>query len=118
MTINKSEPDFENTGARGDPTIVRREARTRLLLGDGDTTVIGGIYSQTSGSGASKVPFLGDIPILGWFFRDFSENELRSELLIFLTPRVANREAALDSRRLNPISAPDLTGAGGGGGGK
>ncbi len=113
VTINKSEPDFENTGARGDPTIVRREAQTRLLLGDGDTTVIGGIYTQTSGQGASKVPFLGDIPILGWFFRDFSENELRSELLIFLTPRVVNREAALDSRRLNPISAPDVSGGGG-----
>lgn len=116
VTINKSEPDFENTGARGDPTIVRREAETRLLLGDGDTTVIGGIYTQTSGSGTSKVPFLGDIPILGWFFRDFSENELRSELLIFLTPRVVNREAALDSRRLNPISAPSVGGGGGGAG--
>jgi type IV pilus assembly protein PilQ len=61
IRINKSEPDFENTGARGDPSILRRQANTRLLVGDGDTTVIGGIYSQTSGSGTSKVPFLGDI---------------------------------------------------------
>jgi type IV pilus assembly protein PilQ len=114
VAITKSEPDFENTGARGDPTIVRREAKTRLLLGDGDTTVIGGIYSLTGGSGAAKVPFLGDIPILGWFFRDFSETELRSEMLIFLTPRVINREAALNSRRLNPIISPDLPGSGGG----
>lgn len=106
INITKSEPDFENTGARGDPSILRRQATTRLLVGDGDTTVIGGIYSQTTGSGSSKVPFLGDIPILGYFFRDYSENELRSELLIFITPRIVNREVSLRARRLNPISSP------------
>lgn len=108
LSISKSEPDFENTGAAGDPSIIRRDAQTQLLLGDGDTTVIGGIYSQTTGNGSSKVPFLADIPILGFFFRDYSENEIRSELLIFITPRIVNRETALESRRLNPIDAPSL----------
>ncbi len=107
LNITKSEPDFENTGARGDPTIIRKEATTELLLGDGDTTVIGGIYSQTTGTSSSKVPFFGDIPILGFFFRDFSESESRTELLIFVTPRIINREAALTARRLSPIQAPE-----------
>mgnify|MGYP001942620426 CR=1 FL=1 len=115
LIIDKSEPDFANTGAAGDPSIIRRRAQTTLLVNDGDTTVIGGIFAHTSATGSNKVPFLADIPILGFFFRDFSEDENRSELLIFVTPRIVNREAALDSRRLNPIDAPDVaSGAGGG----
>jgi len=114
LNITKSEPDFENTGARGDPTIIRKEATTELLLGDGDTTVIGGIYSQTTGTSSSSVPFFGDIPILGFFFRDYSESEARTELLIFVTPRIVNREAAISSRRLSPIDAPQVDGTRGG----
>lgn len=106
LKITKSEPDFENTGARGDPTIIKKDAKTELLLADGDTTVIGGIYTQQSGTSSSKVPWLGDIPVLGFFFRDYNENEGRTELLIFVTPRIVNREAALASRRLSPIAAP------------
>lgn len=103
LQITKSEPDFENTGARGDPTIIRKEAETELLIADGDTTVIGGIYSKTTGRAQSKVPWLGDIPVLGFFFRDYSESEARTELLIFVTPRIVNREAAIAARRLSPI---------------
>jgi type IV pilus assembly protein PilQ len=110
INITKSEPDFENTGARGDPSILNRSARTQLLVNDGDTTVIGGIYNQTTGHSSNKVPFLGDIPILGFFFRDYSENELRSELLIFITPRIVNRENALRARRLNAITNPNPAG--------
>ena len=116
LNIEKSEPDFANTGAAGDPSIIRRSARTQLLVGDGDTTVIGGIFAHTSATGTNKVPFFADIPILGFFFRDYSENENRSELLIFVTPRIVNRESSMDARRLNPIDAPDIGGGGGGGG--
>ncbi|MEL6178449.1 MAG: type IV pilus secretin PilQ, partial [Myxococcota bacterium] len=106
LLLSKSEPDFENTGARGDPTIITKDASTELMLADGDTTVIGGIYSQTSGNSRSKVPWLGDVPILGLFFRSYSENETRTELLIFVTPRIINREAALASRKLSPVTSP------------
>lgn len=95
IQATKNEPDFQNTGARGDPTIIQNQAQTELLIKDGDTTVIGGIYSQNSGYSVSAVPFLHRIPVLGFFFRTRSENENRSELLIFITPRIVNRAEAL-----------------------
>ena len=95
IVASKNEPDFQNTGARGDPTIIRRNAETELLIKDGDTTVIGGIYTRNSGDSISAVPFLHKIPILGFFFRSRSESERRSELLIFITPRIVNRAESL-----------------------
>ena len=75
----------------------KKEATTELLLRDGDTTVIGGIYTRNSGENFSKVPVLGDIPILGWLFKTKSMSDQRSELLIFITPRIINRPAALQA---------------------
>ncbi len=95
LAAAKNEPDFQNTGARGDPTIIRRSAETELLIRDGDTTVIGGIYTRNTGSSSSGVPFLKDIPILGYFFRTTSSSERRTELLIFITPRIVNRAESI-----------------------
>lgn len=95
IDISKNEPDFGRTGANGNPTIQKKEAHTELLLRDGDTTVIGGIYTRNQGTNYSKVPLLGDIPILGWLFKTRSETDQRSELLIFLTPRIVNRQASV-----------------------
>ena len=95
VTVTKNEPDFVNTGARGDPTILKKEARTTMLVRDGDTAVIGGIYTRNSGLSFTKVPFFSDIPVLGWFFRNRKENDNRTEFLVFLTPRIVNRARAL-----------------------
>jgi type IV pilus assembly protein PilQ len=95
ITANKNEPDFQNTGSRGDPTIIRKQAETELLIRDGDTTVIGGIYTRNSGSAYSAVPFLHKIPILGYFFRTTTESDRRTELLIFITPKIVNRARSL-----------------------
>jgi type IV pilus assembly protein PilQ len=91
MKVSKSTPDFQNTAARGDPTILTKEAETKLLLADGETMVIGGIYTSNSGYGFSEVPYLGRIPILGALFRKHNESVQRTELLIFVTPRIMNR---------------------------
>ena len=93
LTINvtRNEPDFVNVGARGDPTIQKKEARTTMLVRDGDTAVIGGIYTRNTGISSARVPFFSDIPILGWFFRNKKENDNRSEFLVFITPRIVNR---------------------------
>ena len=91
INVTKNEPDFVNTGARGDPSILRKEARTTMLIGDGETSVIGGIYTRNTGKSYSKVPFFGDIPIIGWFFRQKKENDDRTEVLIFLTPKITNK---------------------------
>ncbi|MEZ4266171.1 MAG: type IV pilus secretin PilQ [Myxococcota bacterium] len=95
LDITKNEPDFGQTSANGAPTIQKKEAHTSLLVRDGDTTVIGGIFTRNTGSSSAKVPFLSKIPILGWFFQNHRETDNRSELLIFITPRIANRRASL-----------------------
>lgn len=95
IEATKNEPDFQNTGARGDPTIIRKQAETELLIEDGDTTVIGGIYTRNTGRSVTGVPILHQIPILGLLFKKTSRSERRSELLIFITPRVVNRAEAL-----------------------
>ena len=95
VKITRNEPDFGRVGANGDPTILEREAITQLLVDDGDTAVIGGIYTRNTGRNVDQVPFLGDIPVLGVFFKRRRFREDRNELLIFLTPRIVNRAAAL-----------------------
>jgi type IV pilus assembly protein PilQ len=91
VSITRNEPDFVNTGARGDPTIQKKEAKTTMLVRDGDTAVIGGIYTRNTGLAFTRVPFFSDIPVLGWFFRNRKENDNRTEFLVFITPRIANR---------------------------
>jgi type IV pilus assembly protein PilQ len=95
INVTRNEPDFVNTGARGDPTILKKEAKTAMLIRDGDTAVIGGIYTRNSGLNYAKVPFFADIPILGAMFRNRRENDDRTEFLVFITPRIANRARAL-----------------------
>lgn len=66
----------------------QRKATTRLLVGDGSTAVIGGLVQTTESATETKVPWLGNIPVLGWLFKNRSENiePKRTELLIFITP--------------------------------
>lgn len=95
VKINRDEPDFNQTSARGDPTILKREAETDLLVQDGHTAVIGGIYTRNTGRNLDQVPFFGDIPLLGVLFQRRRASDRRNELVIFLTPRIVNRAEAL-----------------------
>ena len=95
VKINRDEPDFGNRSARGDPTILKREVETELLVQDGHTAVIGGIYSRNTGRNLDQIPLLGDIPILGVLFQRRRSSDTRSELVIFLTPRIVNRAESL-----------------------
>lgn len=88
-----NQPDPANTGSNGQPAIQKKEATTQVLVGDGDTTVIGGIYVRRGSHSTSMVPFLGRIPILGFFFRNDTQAESRQELLIFVTPHIVNRQS-------------------------
>ncbi|HEY5923193.1 MAG TPA: type IV pilus secretin PilQ, partial [Kofleriaceae bacterium] len=91
LDVTKNEPDFVNTGARGDPTILRKEAKTTMLVADGETSVLGGIYTRNTGLAYKKVPFLADLPVLGWFFKSRRENDDRTEILVFITPKITNK---------------------------
>ncbi len=95
INMTRDEPDFNNKGAAGDPTILKREAKTELLVNDGHTAVIGGIFTRNHGRSYKKVPFFGDIPILGWLFKTRSDSDRRSEMLIFITPTIVNRAESI-----------------------
>ncbi|MFY1830071.1 type IV pilus secretin PilQ [Myxococcus fulvus] len=99
MAINASnnQPDPANTGANGQPSIQRKEAVTQVLVKDGDTTVIGGIYVRRGSTRTNSVPFLSKIPVLGFFFRQTNDTDERQELLIFITPRILNRQTIAQS---------------------
>ena len=65
-----------------------RHVKTQVLVEDGGTVVIGGIYEQFERNRTDKVPLLGDIPVLGYLFRSTTRTNDRTELLVFLTPRI------------------------------
>jgi type IV pilus assembly protein PilQ len=95
VKVNRDEPDFNQTAANGAPTILKREAETELLVMDGHTAVIGGIFTRNTGRNLDQVPFFGDIPIIGILFQRRRANDQRGELVIFITPRIVNRADAL-----------------------
>ncbi len=70
------------------PSIDTRQVNTHVLVDNGDTVVLGGIYESTVSQSVSKVPLLGDIPLLGFLFRQKSETNNKDELLIFVTPKI------------------------------
>lgn len=70
------------------PSIDTKQIVTEVLVENGGTVVIGGIYSQTESNTTNKVPVLGDLPFVGWLFKQNLKVDNRSELLIFITPRV------------------------------
>ena len=97
MKINatNNQPNPQLTGANGQPAISRREARTEVIVKDGETTVIGGIYTRRNSEAWNEVPVLSKIPILGWLFKKKAVTDDRTELLIFITPRIVNRSQSV-----------------------
>ena len=90
MGVKKDELDgMVSLGAFGSvPQIARREVNTAVLVEDGQTVVIGGVYEFSDTTQLSKVPFLGDIPLLGNLFRNKNRTKSKAELLVFVTPKV------------------------------
>jgi type IV pilus assembly protein PilQ len=97
VKVNKDEPDYLNT-VLGVPPIKKNEVNAKVLISDGETIVIGGVFSNTQSKVVDKVPFLGDVPYIGRLFRRDVVSEQKSELLVFLTPRIMNNPAIAVSR--------------------
>jgi type IV pilus assembly protein PilQ len=85
IKVNK---DSVGTLYAGVPSIDTNKVTTQVLVENGGTVVIGGVYSQQQSDGVDKVPLLGDIPVLGYLFRRSSKIDNKSELLIFITPKI------------------------------
>jgi type IV pilus assembly protein PilQ len=87
MFAKSSQADFTRT-VDNIPTEISREANSHILVKDGQTVVLGGIYRDTLNDGTTGIPFLKDRPGLGWLFRTDNRSDRREDLLVFLTPRI------------------------------
>ncbi|MDR2015275.1 MAG: type IV pilus secretin PilQ [Azoarcus sp.] len=91
IQVNKDRPIPDMTGAIGkEPPLETKNVKSDVLVDNGGTVVIGGIYSDEEINNETKVPLLGDIPVLGALFRSRSKTKNETELLIFVTPRIVD----------------------------
>jgi type IV pilus assembly protein PilQ len=88
MAVLVKKDEIVNFGPQGEPQLTKREVSTQVLLDNAQTVVIGGVYEFTSQEDLNKVPFLGDVPVLGNLFKRKGRRTEKAELLIFVTPRV------------------------------
>ncbi len=88
IDATKNAADFANTTATNVPTITTKETHTEVLVGNGDTTVLGGIYESDSTQNKKAVPFFSKIPFLGVLFKSFADADTINELLVFITPTI------------------------------
>jgi type IV pilus assembly protein PilQ len=86
IKAKKDEPNFDSRFSV--PAITKREATAEVLVKDGETVVLGGIYETSRTDTLSGVPVLKDIPLLGWLFKNNAKTDDKSELLIFVTPKL------------------------------
>jgi type IV pilus assembly protein PilQ len=87
LEVENNSPDFANR-VNGIPPINTQSAKTQVLVRDGATAVIGGIYQSNEQTVQERTPFLGSLPILGYLFRNRSVTSTNNELLLFITPRI------------------------------
>jgi len=85
LNVNK---DSVGAATSAGPAIDTKQVSTEVLVENGGTVGLGGIYTQDESSTITKVPLLGDIPILGFFFKQDLRNNNKNELLIFVTPKI------------------------------
>jgi len=88
LVINPESSFPTQSSTEAGPIIRTRTAQTTVMIKDGDTLVIGGLIDDQDTKGVTKIPILGDIPILGAFFRSVTNSKIRNELLVFVTPRI------------------------------
>ncbi|EGV31325.1 type II and III secretion system protein [Thiorhodococcus drewsii AZ1] len=87
LKVNKDNPDFTNL-VNGVPPVETRAVETNVLVDNGETVVLGGVYEREKAFNKEQVPWLGDIPVLGRLFKTESRSDNNSELLIFVTPKI------------------------------
>lgn len=92
VDVNK---DSVGTETRSGFAIDTKHIKTQVLIDNGGTVVIGGIFTQTDRSNVSKIPFFGDIPLFGNLFKTTGKVNEKTELLIFLTPKILNDKVAI-----------------------
>ncbi len=97
VKVTKDAPDFQRA-VNGVPPINKNEVNAKVLVADGETIVIGGVFENTQSKSVEKVPFLGDVPYVGRLFRRDIVQDNKTELLVFITPRIMNTSAVAVSQ--------------------
>jgi type IV pilus assembly protein PilQ len=92
LDVNKDQPGAQTAAGLA---INTKHVKTEVLVENGGTVVIGGIYEQNDRTDITKVPLLGDLPVLGWLFKNSSVTTGKNELLIFITPRIVNERLTI-----------------------
>ena len=92
LDVNKDQPGA--TTAAG-VQINTKHVKTEVLVENGGTVVIGGIYEQNDRTDVTKVPLLGDLPLVGWLFKNSAVSTGKTELLVFITPRIMNERLSI-----------------------
>lgn len=87
IEMKNDRPDY-GTQVDGQPAISTKEINTRVLVPDGDTAVLGGVYSTSESYTEARVPGLGSVPILGWLFKRTEKSRSQNEMLVFITPHI------------------------------
>ncbi len=87
LKVNKDNPDFTRA-VLGVPPVDTRQLETSVLVDNGETVVLGGVFERTKGKTKNSVPFFGDLPYVGWAFKQEQVQDENSELLIFVTPKI------------------------------
>lgn len=95
INTQKSDPDFSRT-IDGIPGVAEKSASTFVLVKDGETAVIGGLYRTLSSSQKNAVPYLSKIPLLGFLFKGSARDEQHEELLVFITPKIVKYENTVE----------------------
>ena len=109
IKVSNNIPDFGTT-VMGIPAIRTSEAQTQVLVADGGTTVIGGIYIESESQSEDRVPGLGRIPVLGNLFKTTSKIQDTREILFFITARVQDTARLIDSAGLEQTGGDEDSG--------
>lgn len=88
ILVKKDEVDTTRKDSLGDPYIIKKQTETALIVQDGETIVISGLTKHTNKNAGYGVPWLKDIPVLGWAFKSDSNSDSMEEVLIFITPHI------------------------------
>src|SRR5205085_1864687 len=98
LEVDEQTEEIASTDPQLGPTTSKRSAKTTVVVKDQETVVLGGLIQERTVKGVSKVPFLGSLPVLGWFFRNENTTRTKTNLLLFLTPYIIRDQS--DYRRI------------------
>src|SRR5699024_12406517 len=88
LDMDLTQDNVNGYSPNGEPVIDTRNVKTQVLVDDGNTVVLGGIYQQQNNNTRNKVPILGDLPLVGALFSGSQRQRKKQELLIFITPEI------------------------------